>query len=120
MEGDAGVFLSAYKCQLENCPGGWQCYARASVSDTYPGYREHAEEEKITFLQEGESVVELCFTSFMDKRSIKGHVMAAHIRIVRDLSLKYSLNQQIMKTEQNKLTTDTDSNTQSLHLALQR
>jgi len=38
-------------------------------------------------------MAELFFTSFIDKRSTKGHVIAAHIRVVRNLPLEYSLTQ---------------------------
>lgn len=97
---------------------GWECYAGTSVSKMYPCYKEHAEEEKTAFLQKGESMAELCFTSFMDKRSTKGHVIAAYIRIVRNLPLKYSLTQQNMKTKQNTPTTNIEPNRQSLYLVL--
>lgn len=72
----------------------------ASISKKYPCYREHAEEEKMAFLQEGQSMAKPSFTSLMDKRSTKGHVIATNIRIVRNLSLKYSLNQQNVKMKQ--------------------
>lgn len=83
VEDEIRAFLSAYKQEVGNCPGGCQRCADASVSDMYPCYREHAKEEKIAFLQEE------CYRTvspLMGKGSIKGHMIAAHIRIVRNLS----------------------------------
>lgn len=118
MESDVRVYLSACRYQVRNSAVELKCYAGASISKMYPCYKEHAEEEKIAFLQKGESMAELCFTSFMDQRSTKGHVIAAHIRVVRNLPSKYSLTQQNMKTKQNKPTTNTESKRQSLHPVL--
>ena len=118
MEDGVRVYLSACKYKVGNSPVGWECYAGAPISKMYPCYKEHAEEERIAFLQKGKSMAELCFTSFVDKRSTKGHVIAAHIRVVRNLPLKYSLTQQNMKTKQNKPTTNTEPNRQSLHPVL--
>lgn len=63
-------------------------------------------------------MAELCFTSFMDKRSPKGHVIVAHIRVVQNLPLKYCLTQHNVKTKQNKPTNNAEPNRQSLYLVL--
>lgn len=55
-------------------------------------------------------MAELSYVSFIDEKSTKGRVIAAHIRAVRNLLLKYSLIQQNMKTKQNKPKTYTKSN----------
>lgn len=59
MENDVRVYLSACKYQVGNSPVRWECFAGASVSKMYPCYKEHAEEERIAFLQKGESTAEL-------------------------------------------------------------
>lgn len=56
VEDDIRAFLSACKQEVGNHPGGCQRCAGASVSDMYPCYREHAEEEKLHFSR---SVAEL-------------------------------------------------------------